>query len=259
MSTLAGWTQDGSKGSMPIRPDAIAARMSRSESTTVAKYGLGWACEREDGLAQSGPRRDHIIGTVDPLAREAPEDLDGARARGLPHGDVSVRVADDDALLWRATQALHRVLREVRRGLRSRDRVAPEIDIDLARDAEAPQDALAVRGALARDGGLEQPEFVERVQRLERPLEQLCRRDDLAVVDVSVLGPVTDRIVGREIRPRHAEDLLERQSRHRPDAVERQRRPAMRLDDAIRRVDDEANAVGERAVEIPQDRPQRHG
>src|SRR5438309_10807984 len=118
MSTLAGWTQDGSKGSMPIRPDAIAARMSRSESTTVAKYGLGSSREREDGFAQVGPGGDHVVGAVDPLAREAPQDLDRARARCLSHRDVRVRVSDDDALLRRAAQALHRVLREIRRGLR---------------------------------------------------------------------------------------------------------------------------------------------
>src|SRR2546428_6043102 len=105
MSTLAGWTQDGSKGSMPIRPDAIAARMSRSESTTVAKYGLGRARERADRLAQVGPRGDDIVGTVDAVPRETPEDLDGARARGLPHADVRVRVTDHDALLRRAAQA----------------------------------------------------------------------------------------------------------------------------------------------------------
>src|SRR5437867_1487225 len=85
--------------SRPSRPDAIAARMSRSESTTVAKYGLGRAREREDGFAQIRPCGDHIVGAVDPLARKPPEDLNGARARGFAHRDVGVRVADDDALL----------------------------------------------------------------------------------------------------------------------------------------------------------------
>src|SRR3989442_2937026 len=209
MSTLAGWTQDGSKGSMPIRPDAIAARMSRSESTTVAKYGLGRARQREDRFAQIGPRGDHIVCTVDAVPRETPQDLDGARARGLPHCDVRVRVPDHDALLRRATQALHRVLGEIRRRLRSRDRIAAEVNGDLTRDAEATQDPLAVRGALARDGGLEQAELVERVQRLARPVEQLRRRDDLAVVDVSILGAIADGVIRREIPPRFSEDLLD--------------------------------------------------
>src|SRR2546425_11131751 len=137
---------------MPIRPDAIAARISRSESTTVAKYGLGRAREREDRFAQIGPRGDDIIGAVDAVPRETPEDLDGARARGLPHADVRVRVPDHDALPRRAAQALHRVPGEIRRRLRSRDRIAAKVVIDLTRDAEATQDALAVRGALARDG-----------------------------------------------------------------------------------------------------------
>src|SRR5688572_23281297 len=99
MSMLAGCTPAGSKGSMPMRPDAIAARMSRSESTTAAKYGVGEAREREDGRPQIVPRADDIVGAVDAIAREAPQDLDGVRAGGLAHPDVGIRVADHHALL----------------------------------------------------------------------------------------------------------------------------------------------------------------
>src|SRR5712692_4832043 len=258
MSTLAGCTHDGSKGSMPMRPDAIAARMSRSESTTVAKYGVGAAREREDALAQIRPRGDHIVGPIDPLAREAPQDLDGARARGPPHRDVRARVTDDDALLRCAPQAVHRVPGEIRRGLRPRDRVPAEVDVDLARDSEATQDELAIRGALASHGRLEQSGVVEGVQRLARALIQLGDRDDLAAVDLAVLRSVADRVIRREIRPRDPEDLLEWQASHRADAVEVECRPAMRLDNAIRRIDDETDTVRERPVEIPQDGAEGH-
>src|SRR6185503_3200703 len=118
MSMLAGCTQDGSKGSMPMRPDAIAARMSRSESTTAAKYAVAAARQREDRLAQLRPRRDDVIRAIDTFAREAPEHLDRVRARGFAHRDVRVGVADDDALARLASEPFHRVLREVRRRLR---------------------------------------------------------------------------------------------------------------------------------------------
>src|SRR6266850_1606435 len=171
MSRLAGCTQEGSKGSMPMRPDAIAARMSRSESTTASKYGVGALRKPEDRRPQIGPRGDEVVGPIDSVACEAPEDLDGVRARGFPHRDVGVGVADDDTLLRRAAQERHRVPREIRRGLRSRRRVAAEVDVDLARDAETPQDALAVRGTLASDRRLQQSGFVERVERLTGAVE----------------------------------------------------------------------------------------
>jgi len=97
------------------------------------------------------------------------------------------------------------------------------------------------------------------MQRLARTVEQLCRRDDLAVVDVPVLGAVALGEIGREIRPRHPEDLFEWQSGHRPDALEHERRAAVRLDDTIRGVDDKANAIGERPVEIPEHCAGAHG
>src|SRR5688500_11078855 len=98
MSMLAGCTPAGSKGSMPMRPDAIAARMSRSESTTAAKYGVGAPRERKDRGAQIPPRRDDIVRAQRGLAGETPEDLDRVRARRSAHSDVGIRVADHDAL-----------------------------------------------------------------------------------------------------------------------------------------------------------------
>src|SRR4029079_19554849 len=92
---LAGCTQAGSKGSMPMRPEAIAARISRSESTTAAKYGVAAAREREDRVAQLRPPGDDVISSVNAFTREAPEHLDRVRARGLSHRDVCVRVPDD--------------------------------------------------------------------------------------------------------------------------------------------------------------------
>src|SRR3982074_2303671 len=136
MSTLVGCTHDGSKGSRPMRPDATAARMSRSESTTTAKYGLGAARAREHAFAQIRPRRDDVVRSVDAFAREAPQHLDRARAGGLPHRDIRVGIADDDALGRHAAETRHRMFREIRRGLRTRHRVAAEIYVDLARDAQ---------------------------------------------------------------------------------------------------------------------------
>src|SRR6185503_2988048 len=252
MSMLAGCTQDGSKGSMPMRPDAIAARMSRSESTTAAKYGLAAAREREDLLAQLRPRGDDVVRALDASAREAPEHLDRPRARGLSHRDVRVRVPNDHALARVAPQPHHRVECEIRRRLVLRDRIAAEVDVDLVSDPESAKDPLAVRGAFARDRRLKQTGLVERMQCLARALEQLRGWDDLAIVDVAVFGAIPLSIIGREIGPRQTEDRFERQTGHRPDALERKRRSPVRLDDAIRGVDDEANAVGERAIEIPE-------
>src|ERR1700704_5982764 len=194
MSTLAGWTHVGSNGSSPMRPDATPARVSRSESTTVAKYGLGAPREREHARTQIRPCLDHVVRAVDALARKAPQHLDRSCASRLPHRDVRVGVADDDALSRRAAEARHRMFREIRRGLRARHRVAAEIHVDLARDAQPAQDALAVRGALAGDGRLKQSGPVERVESLTGAFEQLRRRDDLPVIDLAVLGPIADRV-----------------------------------------------------------------
>src|SRR6266542_2377999 len=258
MSTLAGCTQDGSKGSMPMRPDAIAARMSRSESTTAAKYGVAAAREREDRLAQFRPCTDDMVGALDASAREPPEDLDRARPGGPSHRDVRVRIADDDAFVRLALEARHRVLREVRRRLRPRHRIAAQVHVDLARDAEATQDALAVRGALAGDGRLVQSGLVEGVQRLARTFIELGHGNDLAVVDLAVLHPIAVCEIRRQIWPRDTKDVFEGEASHCSDALERERRSAMRFDDAIRRIDDEAHAVGERAVQIPENSADAH-
>src|SRR5207237_102379 len=50
MSIDAGWTQRSSKGSRPMRPWAMAARISRSERTTASEYG------RRRGLAAAATR-----------------------------------------------------------------------------------------------------------------------------------------------------------------------------------------------------------
>src|SRR5688500_18511108 len=234
---LAGCTPAGSKGSMPMRPDAIAARMSRSESTTAAKYGVGAAREREDLRTQIRPRADNIVGTVDSFARAPPQDLDRLRASRLPHRDVGVRVADDDTFLGATAKARHRVQGQIGRGLGSRDGVAAEVDVYLIGDAQSAEDALAVRGTLARDRGLQQPSHVERMQRFASALVQLRRGDHLAVVDVPVLRAIGLREIRREVRPRHAEDLLERKARHRADTLEREKRSTVSLDDAIGGVD----------------------
>ena len=54
------------------------------------------------------------------------------------------------------------------------------------------------------------------------------------------------------------EDRFERQPRHRPDALEVKRRTTVSLDDAIRRIDDEADAVRERPVQIPEHGAEGH-
>src|SRR5687768_7070516 len=106
---LAGCTPAGSKGSIPMRPETIAARMSRSESTTAAKYGVGAAREVENGRAQIRPRADDVVRAERGLARETPENLNRVCARGPAHRDVGVRVADHDAIVWGAAKAGHRV------------------------------------------------------------------------------------------------------------------------------------------------------
>src|SRR5437879_6371905 len=60
MSIDAGWTQRSSKGSRPMRPWAMAARISRSERTTASEYG------RRRGLAAAATRDR---GTVELRAR----------------------------------------------------------------------------------------------------------------------------------------------------------------------------------------------
>src|SRR5688572_17938654 len=49
-----------------------------------------------------------------------------------------------------------------------------------------------------------------------------------------------------------------RKTGHRPDALERQRSPTVRLDDTIRRIDNKADAVRKRPVEIPENSADLH-
>src|SRR2546427_6879242 len=87
MSTDAGCTQRGSNGSMPTRPPAIAARISRSDRTTEAsmeRAGLAAAAARAGGgldekrdllrhasvarfLADADERRELVVQRVDVL------------------------------------------------------------------------------------------------------------------------------------------------------------------------------------------------
>src|SRR5919197_6484553 len=95
MSTEAGCTHLGSKGSMPIRPASIAARMSRSESTTATEYAALRAPQFADGDAEFTPGAHAPLGVGQGHAREAPEHLDRVRARGPSHRDIRRAVADD--------------------------------------------------------------------------------------------------------------------------------------------------------------------
>src|SRR5437762_13823966 len=99
MSTDAGCTHFGSNGSIPMRPASMAARMSRSERTTTPEYaGLGPG-QREHGGAQLAPGAHALVGVRQRRTREAPEDLNGVRARRLAHRDVGGAVADHDGLV----------------------------------------------------------------------------------------------------------------------------------------------------------------
>src|SRR5258706_1883885 len=99
MSTDAGWTHFGSKGSMPIRPASIAARMSRSERTTTTEYAGLRRTQRAHGGAQLAPCPHAVFGVRQPRTREAPQHLDGVRARGLPHRQIGPAVADHNGFL----------------------------------------------------------------------------------------------------------------------------------------------------------------
>src|SRR5438128_2903612 len=265
MSTLAGCTHLGSKGSMPIRPAAMCLRMSRSERTTAPQYRRRWlrppptprAGHGEHHVAQLGPRADHALGLRQPLAREAPEDLHRAGARGATHPDVRDRVPHDHRLVRRAAETRHRELGEIGSGLRARDRVAPEVHLDVRVDAEPAQDALAVGRALPGDGRLQEPGGMERAQRRARTAVEPRRGDRVTLVVRAVLDAVALGVALGERRPGQTEDRLEREPAHRADTLELERGAAVARDDRVRSVDDQAHAVGERPVQIPEDRPHR--
>src|SRR4051794_25317312 len=109
MSTDAGCTHDGSNGSMPIRPEAIAARMSRSDRTTSAKYDRRARCvgagEREHESAKRRPRPHEVLRAVQSRAAPSPPDLDRVRAGGDGHTDIRWRISDDRAFARRDVQS----------------------------------------------------------------------------------------------------------------------------------------------------------
>src|SRR6266571_1134881 len=117
MSTDAGCTQLGSNGSRPMRPDEMAARMSRSDRTTTAKYGVARAGEREHDAPQLGPRAHEAFRAGQTRLRETPRDLHAARAGRPRHVDVRACIADDDAFGGRDRKTLGREQHEIRRGL----------------------------------------------------------------------------------------------------------------------------------------------
>ncbi len=138
-----------------------------------------------------------------------------------------------------------------------RNGVAAKIEVDVVLDLEAAQDPFAVRRALAGHGRLRDAGRVDRGERLAGAGEQARRGDDGLVVDRAVLGPAGVRVLVREIRPGEPEHRVERQPGHPPDGVEVELGSAAARDDRVRRVDDEAQAVGERAVEVPTDEIER--
>src|SRR5439155_19703101 len=148
MSTLAGCTHAGSNGSMPIRPDTTAARMSRSDRTTTLEYGGVTTREREHGAAQLGPRADDHVRAVETLARVTPGHLHRAHFRAARHLDVGRCVPDHDAGARPHAELLRGGERELGCGLVPGDGVAAEVGVDLVLDAQPAQDPLAIRGAL---------------------------------------------------------------------------------------------------------------
>src|SRR2546430_9407127 len=155
MSIDAGWTHLGSKGSVPMRPASIAARISRSERTTTTEYAGLRRAQREHGVAQFAPRAHAVVGVRQRRTGVAPEHLDGVRPRGLAHREISGAVADHHGFRGGDSETAHRVLRQVRCGLRARDGIATEVDVDVLLDAQPAQDPLAVSRALTRDRRLE--------------------------------------------------------------------------------------------------------
>src|SRR3989442_6860472 len=113
MSTEAGWTHFGSKGSIPMRPASIAARMSRSERTKPTEYAGLRAGQREHRVAQLAPRADAVLGVRQRDTREPPKDLDGVHARCPTHREVGPAIADHDRFIGGDAEPTHRQLLEV--------------------------------------------------------------------------------------------------------------------------------------------------
>ena len=98
---------------------------------------------------------------------------------------------------------------------------------------------------------------MERAQRRARTAVQPRRGDRVTLVVRAVLDAVALGVVLGERRPGQTEDRLEREPAHRADALELEGGAAVARDDRVRGVDDEAHAVGERPVQIPEDRAHR--
>src|SRR5439155_23550292 len=75
ISIGAGRTHFGSNGPIPMRPAAIAARMSRSERTTATEYAGLRPYQRAHGVAELAPGAHAPIGVRQRRAREPPKDL----------------------------------------------------------------------------------------------------------------------------------------------------------------------------------------
>src|SRR5437868_5013709 len=240
MSTDAGWTHFGSNGSIPMRPASIAARMSRSERTTPTEYaGLG-PTKYAHRLAELAPRARGPLGVRPRRTREAPQHLDGVRAGGLAHREIRRAVADYDRFMRRDPETAHGLAREIRGRLRPRHRIAPEINVDVLLDPEAAQDPLAVRCPLAGDRRLQQPGRVEIAQRRPSAAIESRRGDRATIVPSAVLDAIAFDIRGAEIRPRQTDHCVERKASELARLLVRKQRAAVRSDDGVHRLDDQA-------------------
>ena len=83
------------------------------------------------------------------------------------------------------------------------------------------------------------------------------RGDRHTVVPSAVLDAIAFDIRGAEIRPRQTEHCVERKASELAHLLVGKQRAAVRSDDSVHRLDDQAHAVSERAVQIPQDRAER--
>src|SRR5256885_3303668 len=254
ISIDAGWMHFGSNGSIPMRPASIAARMSRSERTTSTEYAGLRRAQPAHRTAELAPGADGPVGVGQRRSREPPEDLDGVRTRGPTHREIGGAVTDHDGLIRGYAETAHGVPRQIRRGLRTRGRIPAEVDVDVLLDAEPAKDPFAVGGALARDRRLQQPGGVEILERPPRAAVQARRRDRHLVISTAVFDAITIDIGRSDVRPREPEHRVERKPGELAHPLVRKRRTVVRRDHRVHRLDDEAHAVGERAVQIPEDR-----
>src|SRR5438874_8117013 len=257
MSTDAGWTHFGSNGSIPMRPASIAARISRSERTTATEYAGLRPAQCAHRVAELAPRAHGPVGIGQRRPREAPQHLDGVRACRLAHRKIRSAVADHDRFVRRDAETAHGVLREVRGRLRPWHRIAPEINVDILLYPETAQDPLAVSGPLAGDRRLPQPGGVEIAQRCPRSAIETGCGDRHGVVPSAVFDAKALDIRRPDIRPRQPKHGVERKASELAYLLVRKQGAAVRGDDRVHRLDDQAHAVGERAVQIPQDRSER--